>query len=111
MRERKGERRKGGRRGRREGGRKAIKKKRDERRRELEEREGGRKGRKGGREEGSILQSPGHRAYLNVIDRVNVLHGVLHHLAHLLQPSVGPQGGHSAPLHQHIALRQQLHCL
>ena len=74
-----------------------------------EGRKGGRGREEGGR--GGILQSPGHRAYLNVIDWVNVLHRVLHHLTHLLQPSVGPQGGHSAPLHQHIALRQQLHCL
>ena len=79
-------------------------------REEGEENDRGKGGREGGRG-GSILQSSGHRAHLNVIDRVNVLHCVLHHLAHLLQPSVGTQGGHSAPLHQHIALRQQLHCL
>ena len=64
-----------------------------------------------GREGGREGHAPVHRAHLNVVDRVNVLHCVLHHLTHLLQSSVRAQSRHCAPLNQHVALCQQLHCL
>ena len=48
---------------------------------------------------------------LDVIDWVNVLHGVLDDLAHLLQTLERPQGRHGVSLYHDVALRQELDCL
>ena len=48
---------------------------------------------------------------LDVVDGMDILHGVLYNFAHSLQSPVGPQSGHCVPLHQHIALSQQLNGL
>ena len=44
---------------------------------------------------------------LDVVDGMNVFHGVLDDLAHLLQTLERPQGGHGVPLYHDVALRQE----
>jgi hypothetical protein len=48
------------------------------------------------------------RAYLDVVNGVNVVHAVLDDVADLLETLVGPHDRDGVTLHQHVALGQQL---
>ena len=49
--------------------------------------------------------------YLDIVDRVNVLHGVLHYLPHLLESLERTKSRDGVPLHQDVALSQQFYGL
>lgn len=46
---------------------------------------------------------------LDIVDRMNILHGVLHNLPDLLESTVWSKSRHSVSLGQDVALRQQFY--
>lgn len=49
--------------------------------------------------------------YLNVVNRMHILHGVLHNSPELLEALELPEGRDRVPLHHHVALGEQLYGL